>query len=93
MGKLGYCFQVETSGSRAAPRNDENDFLDQATDELATVDQIRVLQNQIDDLKSADQTVYVSSPAACEPKAKPTYPDFKVTGFFQLDSAYFDHAN
>jgi phosphate-selective porin OprO/OprP len=55
--------------------------------ELATVDQIQLLQAQIDSLAEA-----VTSAKPEPKKAEKTYPDFKVTGFFQLDTAFFDQS-
>ncbi len=60
--------------------------------ELATVDQIQLLQKQIDQLSAAALSVGVPDVTCipCEPK-KPekTYPDFKISGVFQADTAYF----
>ncbi len=70
----------------ASPANSSSPLRETAVQEFASVDQINLLQKQIDELKKSE----VIAP---EPKVeKKTFPDFKVTGFFQLDSAYFNQS-
>ena len=60
---------------------------DMAAQRLVTMDQLLELQNQLDELRAAQ-----NSPPPTKEEKK-TFPDFKVTGFFQLDSAYFDQSD
>ncbi|MDA8744403.1 porin [Rubripirellula amarantea] len=64
-------------------------LIDEEAVELATSDQIQTLQKQIDELKASN----VASVPVPKSEDKKSYPDFKVTGFFQLDTAYFDQSD
>ncbi|TWU47596.1 Phosphate-selective porin O and P [Rubripirellula tenax] len=57
--------------------------------ELVTIEQFNRLQQQLDDLVAGQ--AMASTPAV--PETKKSYPDFKITGFFQLDTAYFDQSD
>ncbi len=64
--------------------------------ELATVSQIELLQQQIDELKQAESAGQIAVPAWVPmPESKKetkTFPDYKITGFFQIDTAYFSQS-
>ena len=79
------CFAADSSLAQPVPTLSVADE-PLPTSELATAAQFADLQRQIDQLKSDTS----APPAASSEKtAAKTYPDFKMTGFFQVDSAYF----
>ncbi|MEZ6134512.1 MAG: porin [Pirellulaceae bacterium] len=74
------------ASEEASPSNSSFPMHETVVQELATADDLKLLQEQIDELKKSE----VIAPVPKEEKK--TYPDFKVSGVFQLDAAYFDQS-
>ncbi|MEZ6089765.1 MAG: porin [Pirellulaceae bacterium] len=81
------CFHVASIFSTATL------FAQSPTDPLVSSNDIETLQWQIDQLRRELGLLQVPQPAMAPQPAPPPekkYPDFRITGFFQLDTAYFD---
>ncbi|WP_372723336.1 OprO/OprP family phosphate-selective porin [Novipirellula sp.] len=67
---------------------------DPVPQEFVTVEQFNRLQQQLDELVASGGVVeYEIAPPPISQTEKNTYPDFKVTGFVHLDTAYFDQSD
>jgi phosphate-selective porin OprO/OprP len=70
---------------------------DGSQQDLVTMEQFDLLQRQIDELKSIEMLAGYAEPLpptnASPMQSAKKLPDYKVSGFFQLDSAYFNQSD